>query len=162
MKGWSGKSKILCIEQLGRAEKKTTKQKISQSSPSLCKYFPNIFLSPGYSKIFAAVFSKSRFNWSPHFITSFIKPVRIPTDSCENYSTAEMGFQLVPIFERKWNWQNMFTQIFLSEIISTAENGGQGTHFLISQILKGLTHSAMCIGLVTTLFQWPSTLPWIT
>ena len=47
------------------------------------------------------------------------------------------------IFERKWNWQNMFTQIFLSEIISIAENGGQGTHFLISQILKGLTHSAM-------------------
>ena len=37
----------------------------------------------------------------------------------------------------------MFTQIFLSEIISIAENGGQGTHFLISQILKGLTHSAM-------------------
>ena len=143
MKGWSGKSKILCIEQLGRAEKKTTKQKISQSSPSLCKYFPNIFLSPGYSKIFAAVFSKSRFNWSPHFITSFIKPVRIPTDSCENYSTAEMGFQLVPIFERKWNWQNMFTQIFLSEIISTTENGGRGAHFLISQILKGLTHCAV-------------------
>ena len=144
MKGWSGKSKILCIEQLGRAEKKTTKQKISQSSPSLCKYFPNIFLSPGYSKIFAAVFSKSRFNWSPHFITSFIKPVRIPTDSCENYSTAEMGFQLVPIFERKWNWQNMFTQIFLSEIISTTENGGRGAHFLISQILKGSTHCAVC------------------
>ena len=47
------------------------------------------------------------------------------------------------IFERKWNWQNMFTQIFLSEIISIAENGGQGTHFLISQILKGLTHSAV-------------------
>ena len=47
------------------------------------------------------------------------------------------------IFERKWNWQNMFTQIFLSEIISTAENGGQGTHFLISQILKGLTHCAL-------------------
>ena len=86
MKGWSGKSKILCIEQLGRAEKKTTKQKISQSSPSLCKYFPNIFLSPGYSKIFAAVFSKILFNWSPHFITSFSKPVRIPTESCENCS----------------------------------------------------------------------------
>ena len=101
MKGWSGKSKILCIEQLGRAEKKTTKQKISQSSPSLCKYFPNIFLSPGYSKIFAAVFSKSLFNWSPHFITSFIKPVRIPTDSCENYCTAEMGFQLVPNILKK-------------------------------------------------------------
>ena len=47
------------------------------------------------------------------------------------------------IFERKWNCQNMFTQIFLSEIISIAENGGQGTHFLISQILKGLTHSAL-------------------
>ena len=101
MKDWSGKSKILYIEQLGRAEKKTTKQKISQSSPSLCKYFPNIFLSPGYSKIFAAVFSKSRFNWSPHFITSFIKPVRIPSDSCENYSTAEMGFQLLPRFQSK-------------------------------------------------------------
>ena len=39
--------------------------------------------------------------------------------------------------------KNMFTQIFLSEIISIAENGGQGTHFLISQFLKGLTHCAM-------------------
>ena len=39
----------------------------------------------------------------------------------------------------------MFTQIFLSEIISIAENGGQGTHFLISQILKGLTHCALTI-----------------
>ena len=36
--------------------------------------------------------------------------------------------------------KNMFTQIFLSEIISIAENGGQGTHFLISQFLKGLTY----------------------
>ena len=39
----------------------------------------------------------------------------------------------------------MFTQIFLSEIISIAENGGQGTHFLISQILKG--NNALCNGL---------------
>ena len=37
----------------------------------------------------------------------------------------------------------MFTQILLSEIISTAENVAQGTHVLISQILKGLTHCAM-------------------
>ena len=29
-----------------------------EGSPSLCKYFPNIFLSPGYSKIFAAVFPR--------------------------------------------------------------------------------------------------------
>ena len=92
MKGWSGKSKILCIEQSGRAEKNTRKQKFCLSSPSQCKYFPNIFLSPGYPKIFAAVFSKILFNWSPHFITSFSKPVKIQTDSC----TAEMGFQLVP------------------------------------------------------------------
>ena len=96
MKGWSDKSKILCIEKTGRAEKNTRKQKFCLSSPSLSKYFPNIFLSHGYSKIFAAVFSKSLFNWSPHFITSFSKPVRIPTESCENCSTAEMGFQLVP------------------------------------------------------------------
>ena len=129
-KGWSGKSKILCIEQSGRAEKNTRKQKNSLSSPSKCKYFPNIFLSPGYSEIFAAVFSKSLFNWSPHFITSFSKPVRIPTESCENCSTAEMGFQLVPNIWKKVKLINIFTQIFLSEIISTTENGGQGTHFL--------------------------------
>ena len=92
MNGWSDKSKILCIEQSGRAEKNTRKQKFCLSSPSLSKYFPNIFLSPGDSKIFAAVFSKSLVNWSPHFITSFSKPVKIQTDSC----TAEMGFQLVP------------------------------------------------------------------
>ena len=92
MKGWSDKSKIWCSEQSGRAEKNTRKQKKYPSSPSLSKYFPNIFLSPGYSKIFAAVFSKSLFNWSPHFITSFSKAVKIQTDSC----TAEMGFQLIP------------------------------------------------------------------
>ena len=94
MNGWSKKSKITCIEQSGHAEKNTRKQKFSLSSPSQCKYFPNIFLSPGYLKIFAAVFSKILFNWSPHFITSFSKPVKIQTDSC----TAEMGFQLPPIF----------------------------------------------------------------
>ena len=127
MKGWSGKSKI-CIEQSGRAEKNTRKQKFCLSSRSLSKYFPNIFLSPGDSKIFAAVFSKSLVNWSPHFITSFSKPVKIQTDSC----TVDMGFQLVPNIWRKWNCQNVFTQIFLSEIISRTENGGQGTHFLIS------------------------------
>ena len=48
------------------------------------------------------------------------------------------GFNSYQIFESKWNWQNIFTQIFLSKIISTT-----GTHFLISQIPKGLTHCAM-------------------
>ena len=129
MKGWSGKSKILCIEQLGRAEKKTTKQKNSQSSPSLCKYFPNIFLSPGYSKIFAAVFSKSRFNWFPHFITSSIKPVRIPTDSCENYSTAEMGFQLVHKYMLKVKLNKYKRPNILSEIMRFQENGSRVKHF---------------------------------
>ena len=89
MKGWSGKSKILCIEQSGRAEKNTRKQKFCLSSPSQCKYFPNIFLSPGYLKIFAAVFSKILFNWSPHFITSFSKPFKIQTDGV---STRTHGF----------------------------------------------------------------------
>ena len=85
MKGWSDKSKIWCSEQSGRAEKNNRKQKNYPSSPSLSKYFPNIFLSPGYSKIFAAVFSKSLFNWSPHFITSFSKAVKIQTDSCTGF-----------------------------------------------------------------------------
>ena len=58
MKGWSDKSKIWCSEQSGRAEKNTRKWKFYPSSPSLCKYLPNIFLSPGYSKIFAAVFPR--------------------------------------------------------------------------------------------------------
>ena len=44
----------------------------------------------------------------------------------------------------KWNWENAVTQIFLSEIISTTENGGGGTYFarfLLSQILQGSTQS---------------------
>ena len=95
MKGWSDKSKILCIEQSGRAEKNTRKQKNYPSSPSLSKYFPNIFLSPGYSKIFAAVFfSKSLFNWSPHFITSFCKPVKIQTDSCTAFDNSSTNIYI--------------------------------------------------------------------
>ena len=34
MNGWSGKSKILCVEQSGRAEKNTRKQRFSPSSRS--------------------------------------------------------------------------------------------------------------------------------
>ena len=64
------------------------------------------------------------------------------------------------IFERKWNCQNMFTQIFLSEIISIAENGGQGTHFLISQILKGLTHCAMYVWHTYDIFLTAKTSKW--
>ena len=57
-KGWSGKSKILCIEQSGRAEKNTRKQKFSLSSPSLCKYFPNIFLSASIRKYLLLFFPR--------------------------------------------------------------------------------------------------------
>ena len=142
MNGWSGKSKILCIEQSGRAEKNTRKQKFSLSSPSLCKYFPNIFLSPGYPKIFAAVF--------PRVCSTGPLTLSHPSARLSKFKLIlvllRWGFNSYQIFERKWNCQNMFTQIFLSEIISTAENGGQGTHFLISQILKGLTHSVLCTG----------------
>ena len=55
-KGWSENSKIWYVEQWDRAEKKTRKQQISQGSPSLCKYFPNIFFSTWSSKIFVAVY----------------------------------------------------------------------------------------------------------
>ena len=136
MNGWSDKSKILCIEQSGRAEKNTRKQKFCLSSRSLSKYFPNIFLSPGDSKIFAAVF----FQESGQLVPSLY---HILQQACQNSNWFLYCWDGVStrtqIFERKWNCQNMFTQIFLSEIISIAENGGQGTHFLISQILNGLT-----------------------
>ena len=43
MNGWSDNSEILCVEQWGRAEKKTRKQQFYPGSRSWCKYFPNIF-----------------------------------------------------------------------------------------------------------------------
>ena len=88
MNGWSDKSKILCIEQSDHAEK----TKIFPVQPFLVQIFPKYFSLTWISEDICCCFSKSLFNWSPHFITSFSKAVKIQTDSC----TAEMGFQLVP------------------------------------------------------------------
>ena len=96
-KGWSGKSKILCIEQSGRAEKNTRKQKFSLSSPSLCKYFPNIFLSPGYSKIFAAVYSRV---FSTGSLTIYIfLPSQIDTVYHHFFSHLDIQKYLLPFFQ---------------------------------------------------------------
>ena len=43
MNGWSDNSEILCVEQWGRAGKKTRKQQFYPGSRSWCKYFPNSF-----------------------------------------------------------------------------------------------------------------------
>ena len=40
---------------------------------------------------------KLLFNSSPHFFTSFTKPAGIPTDSCENSTAAEIGFNSSPV-----------------------------------------------------------------
>ena len=83
--------------------------------------FPNIVLSTVkwmIKNIYFCLF-KSLFNWSPHFFTSFSKPAGIPSNSCENSSSAEMGFQLVPKYQRKvklisnisvWNAQRKMQQ----------------------------------------------------
>ena len=55
---------------------------------------------------------KSLFKLSTHFFTSFSKTAGIPTDSCENSTAAEMGFNSYPNIKQKWNW----FQIILSEI----------------------------------------------
>ena len=142
MKGWSGKSKILCIEQSGRAEKDTRKQKFCLSSPPQCKFFPNFFLSPWYLKIFDAVF----FQYSVQLVPSLYHVLQQAFKNWNWFFYRWDGVSTrTQIFESKWNCQNMFTQIFLSEIIWKAESGGQGTDFLISQIPKGLTHCAMII-----------------
>ena len=97
MNGWSDKSKILCIEQSGRAEKNTRKQKFYPSSRSQCKYFPNIFLSPGYPMIFAAVF--------PRFCSTGPLTLSHPSASLSKFKLIlvllRWGFNSYQIFERK-------------------------------------------------------------
>ena len=45
---------------------------------------------------------KNLFNWSHHFFTFFSKPAGITTDSCENFTAAEMGFNLYPNIKQQW------------------------------------------------------------
>ena len=101
------------------------KQKNWQTSPSQGQYFTNIFFSLGSSQIFAAVL----FNWTLTFShPSASLPelqlilVKILCSLCE-------ASHLVPNIWKKVKWQNVVTQIFLSEIISTTENGGGGNSF---------------------------------
>ena len=73
MNGWSGNSEIWCVEQWGRAEKKTRKQKFYLGSRSWCKYFPNIFFPIFIWKYFLKYlelglgFFNAPFNSSPNF-----------------------------------------------------------------------------------------------
>ena len=66
--------------------------KILSVQPFSVQIFTKYFSLTWILENICCCFSKSLFNWSPHFITSFSKAVKIQTDSC----TAEMGFQLVP------------------------------------------------------------------
>ena len=73
--------------------RKTLENKNFLRPALLCANIYQIFFSHlDIRKYLLLFFSKILFNWSPHFITSFSKAVKIQTDSC----TAEMGFQLVP------------------------------------------------------------------
>ena len=60
------------------------------------KYFYKIYCQ----KIFAAIDLRIC-STVPLTFTSFSKPAGIPTDSCENSTAAEMGFNLYPNIKQK-------------------------------------------------------------
>ena len=84
--------------------KKLKTQKNSPSSPSLCKYFPNIFLKLIITNICCCLFM-NLLNWSPHFFHILQETCwNSNWNSCENSTAAEMGFNSFPIINQKWNW----------------------------------------------------------
>ena len=133
------KNHFLLVLQVWPAEKKTRKSQFYGGSPSLCKYFTNIFFSIGSSHIFAAVYLRICSTGPlifPHPSASLLECQLI---LLKKSTTTEMGFNLYPNIIRKWNW----FQIFLSEMHLSQKNGSRGAFFLISSFLKGLTYSGL-------------------
>ena len=134
-------SKILCIEQLDRARKQQF-IRAAVLSTNISQIFSLIWIT---ANICFCLF-KLLFNWPLTFFTSFNKFARIQTDSCENFSTAEMGFQLVPkyMLESKTD-QIVFPNIYLKQFISS-KIGGEVVilaNSLIFHFQLSLRHSAL-------------------
>ena len=136
MNGWSDNSEILCVEQWGRAEKKTRKRQFYPGSRSWCKYFPNSFTTIFIWKklwnicSFALGFFNEPFNsslnitllalflnWSSEVISGASSPKKMP----HNVSVYYMHENKMKL---KLN-SNIHPNI-LSEIMILGENGGCG------------------------------------
>ena len=100
-KGWSDNSEIWCIEHLGRAEIKTRKQQFYPGSPSLCKYFTNIFFSIGSSHIFAAVYLRICSTGPLIFPHNSASMLEIQLILVKKSTTTEMGFNSYPNISKK-------------------------------------------------------------
>ena len=122
MNGWSDNSEILCVEQWGRAGKKTRKQQFYPGSRSWCKYFPNSFTTIFIWKklwnicSFALGFFNEPFNSSLN-ISGASSPKKMP----HNVSVYYMHENKMKV---KLN-SNIHPNI-LSEIMILQENEGYG------------------------------------
>ena len=95
-----------------------------EGSPSLCKYFSNIFSSTGSSKIVAAVYLRISSTGPlifPYPSANLLEFQLILVKKKKSTST-EMGFNSYPNISQKWNW----FQIFLSEMHESLKNGNRG------------------------------------
>ena len=64
--------------------------------PFCVQIFPKYFFLNFTIKNICCCLSKSLFNWSSHFFTSFRKPAGNPTDSFKYYTAAIMSFNSYP------------------------------------------------------------------
>ena len=123
MKGWSHKKIILYLFRSFDLLRKKVENNFFMRAALLCANISQIFFSQFDQKYLRCLF-KSLFNWSPHFFTSFNKPARTSTDSCENSSAASLNDQLDPNICWKVKLAKYCFQIFnLKQFISLKMGG---------------------------------------
>ena len=108
--------------------------------------FPKYFFLNSIIKNICAVFSKVCSNGPLTFFTSFSKPGRTSTDSCENSSAASLNDQLDPNICWKVKLAKYCFQIFNLKQFRSLKMGGEVVilaNSLISHFQQSLRHSAV-------------------
>ena len=147
MKGWSVKKIILylfCSFDLLR--KKVENNFFYPGSPSVCKYFPNIFFSISSSKIFAAVYLRVCSTGPLLFSHPSASLLELQLKRAIKNVCLLWMINSYQIYARKWNWRNVVSKYSIWNNSYLPKMGDEVVilaNSLISHFQWGLRHSAL-------------------
>ena len=115
-------------------------------SPSVCKYFPNIFFSISSSKIFAAVYLRVCSTGPLTFSHPSASLLELQLNRAIKNVCLLWMINLDQIYARKWNWPTVVSKYSIWNNSYLPKMGGEVVilaNSLISHFQWGLRHSAL-------------------
>ncbi len=124
MKGWSVKKIILYLFCSFDLLRKKVENNFFIRAALLCANISQIFFLIFIIKNICCCLSKSLFNWSSHFFTSFSKPAGTSTEQSYQKCLPSLNDQLGPNICQKVKLTKCCVQIFNLKQFKSSKNGG--------------------------------------